>query len=129
MFKSTPKAPSARASAMGDRIMISRAIIAALVGVALMFTSLSATAESPFGNAKRVTLTSTETKNITAAGYWADYYGSLGMDYLDDAAYYAYYWGYLYDSWYYEYYGYKKAMKFANLAKKYFKLARDYAGQ
>ncbi|HET7716878.1 MAG TPA: hypothetical protein VFK86_14735 [Bauldia sp.] len=107
-------------------MLVKRLVVSALIGASLTIVPLAASAESPFGNAKRVTLSADQMKDVT--GTYAgpgDSWGYYGQLY----AYYAYIWaydGYVYD---YpaidEYAYYNQALYWAKLAKKYIKWARN----
>jgi hypothetical protein len=100
---------------------------ALLVGVSVALVSAPAFAESPFGDAKRVTLAPTTMEAVTGQGYNADYYGQKGYDRILNAEYFAY-WGIYYNSFGDEDYYYWNAYKQAKKAAKQLYKAWSWAG-
>ena len=87
---------------MARRLVISSLLVAGLLG------SSGAYAASPiFGTAAITPTTSTENKMIVGKGYYADYYGSIGISYLNYSSAYASYGDYTsagyyaYEAYYY----------------------------
>jgi hypothetical protein len=110
--------------------MSAKAHVAAIVmGAALAFGPLAASAESPvFGNAKRLTLNQNSMEKVTGQGAIADYYGNKGYNKLINAQNFAY-WGLYYNDFYSEDYYYWKAYKQAKGAMNQLLKAWDWAGQ
>jgi hypothetical protein len=108
--------------------MLKKAIVSAVLGAALAVAPLAASAESPFGGAKRVTLNQNQMKKVTGQGAIADGYGYRGYVALLNAETFAYYALYTYNSFYYEDYYYWLAYKQANKARNQLYKAWQWAG-
>ncbi len=72
------------------KLLVGSALV--VVGLVAVPTSGRTETISPiFGTATVVPTTSAQNKSILGKGYYADMYGSWGIDYADYAAYYGYY--------------------------------------
>ena len=94
---------------------------AALVALAVALGQPVAAEQSPvFGQAELSPMDRSEAAQVTARGYWADYYGSLGMDNAYSAYLYSYYaYSYAWSNSYNEYNWYLTASNYAYSAYLY----------
>ena len=99
------------------------------VALALLAAPVAQAEQSPiFGTAAVTPMSSADARAVTARGYYADYFGSIGIDY----AYSSYLYGlyaryYSYPNSYSEQYWYSSAQNYASTASSYFYYAYYYS--
>jgi len=113
----------------GRASVLAASALALTIGTMALAAPASAEETNPLlgKGTEVVALSSDQMNEVQGTGYWANYYGSLGMTASSNAYWNGYYARYSYRGTSYEPYYYGKAANYAYNAYKYYNSAKYYA--